>query len=64
MLVEKVEYRVDWLKFKPGQSIFIPCLNCAAARKQIRDLLARRKIHVFIKIVVEGSVQGLRIWRT
>ena len=64
MLVEKVEYRVDWLKFKPGQSIFIPCLNCRAVRKQVKDLLTRRKIHVFAKIVVEDSVQGLRIWRT
>ncbi len=64
MLVEKVDYRVDWEKFKPGQSIFIPCLNCVAVRKQIKDLLTRHKIYVFAKIVVEDSVQGLRIWRT
>lgn len=64
MRVEKVDYRVDWLKFKPGQSIFIPCVNCAAVRKQIRELLTRRKIYIFAKIVVEDSVQGLRIWRT
>ena len=64
MLVEKVDYRVNWEKFKPGQSIFIPCLNCIAARKQIKDLLTRHKIYVFAKIVVEDSVQGLRIWRT
>jgi hypothetical protein len=64
MRVEQVEYRVNWTEFKPGQSIFIPCVNCVAARAKIRDLLTRRKIYVFIKIVVEDSVQGLRIWRT
>jgi hypothetical protein len=64
MRVEKVEYRVDWTEFKPGQSIFIPCLNCQSARKQIKELLTRRKIYVFAKIVVEDGVQGLRIWRT
>lgn len=64
MKVEKVDYRVDWERFKPGQSVFIPCLNCAAVRGWLKPLLLRRKIYVFAKIVVEDGVQGLRVWRT
>jgi hypothetical protein len=38
---------VDWDKFKPGASVFIPCINTAKA----------------IDVRVEDGKYGVRVWR-
>jgi hypothetical protein len=63
MLVEKVSYNVNWRRFKRGTSIFIPCLDCIKARKEIMVTLKRLKIEVLTKRVIVEGIQGLRIWR-
>jgi len=63
MLVEKVSYNVDWRKFKRGTSIFIPCLDCIKARRQVMETLRRLKIEVLTKRVIIEGIQGLRIWK-
>jgi len=46
-----------------GYSIFIPCLDQDAAKKEVLRVTKRLKIDVLIKTVLEEGVRGLRIWR-
>jgi hypothetical protein len=46
-----------------GYSIFIPCLNPSAAKKDVLRVTKRLKIDVAFKVVIEDGVKGLRIWR-
>jgi len=63
MLVDRVSYDVKWKKFRRGYSIFIPCLNCANAKLELLGTTKRLKIKVLTKVVIEGGIRGLRIWR-
>lgn len=63
MLVEKVNYQIDWAKFSVGSSFFIPCLNPIKARDEILPVLRRLKYEVVHKVVIEDGVQGIRVWR-
>ena len=63
MLVEGVSYGVEWKKFRRGYSIFIPCLDCANAKLELLGTTNRLKIKVLTKVVIEGGIRGLRIWR-
>jgi hypothetical protein len=63
MLVEKISYNVNWRNFKVGYSIFIPCLDPDAAKKNILRVTKRLKIEVIFKTVINEGVKGLRIWR-
>lgn len=63
MQIEGVTYEVNWRRFIVGASIFIPCLNCKAARAYMKDMLKRMKLKVVMKVCVEEGVRGLRIWR-
>ena len=64
MELEGVEYRVNWDAFTPGTSIFLPCLNCAEARKQVVKTIRKLGFRTVDKISIEDGVRGLRIWRT
>lgn len=46
-----------------GYSIFIPCIDASAAKKDILRVTKRLKIEVITKLVIEEGVRGLRIWR-
>ena len=61
--LEQLEYDIDEAKFGPGRSFFLPCLAPAKARIQVARYMKRRATHVYIKIVIEDGVQGLRVWR-
>lgn len=63
MQVEKVSYQINWKKFKRGYSFFIPCLDPKSARKEIKEVTDRLKYKILTKVVIEGGVKGLRIWR-
>lgn len=63
MLVDRVSYDVKWKKFRRGYSIFIPCLDCANAKLELLGTTNRLKIKVLTKVVIEGGIRGLRIWR-
>ena len=63
MLVEKVNYDINWRNFKRGYSFFIPCLDPAAARREIKVVTDRFKYKILTKVVIEEGVRGLRIWR-
>lgn len=63
MLVEGVKYEVNWRNFRPGTSIFIPCLDPVRARAQVLAVTKRLRIKILSKVVLEDGVRGLRVWR-
>lgn len=63
MLIEGVVYEIDWKAFRVGRSIFLPCLNVAAAKAEVRKVTHRLKVPVVYKWEVCDGVGGLRVWR-
>lgn len=63
MRVENISYQINWKKFKPGTSVFIPCLNPVTALAEITKVMKRLKVSVATKVVIQDGVQGVRIWR-
>ena len=63
MLVEGVKYEINWRKFRPGTSIFIPCLDPAGARAHILAVTKRLRLKVLTKVVIQEGIRGLRVWR-
>lgn len=54
---------VDWSRFTPGSSIFVPCLNVELCDKQVSAIAARKKWRISTKIWVDHNRLGLRVWR-
>lgn len=54
---------IEWHKFAPNTSLFIPCLNRTAMQKFIQQETTRLKIDVVCKKVIEKGINGLRVWR-
>ena len=46
-----------------GTSFFIPCLDCKAAKIEIRKETKRLKFKVAMKVVIEEGIRGVRVWR-
>ena len=63
MKIETVTYRINWAKFHKGASFFIPCIDDAAARKQIARVTKRLGLNVVSKVVVNDGIKGIRVWR-
>jgi hypothetical protein len=54
---------IEWEKFQPGTSFFIPCLDRRAMERFITREVVRHHLNVVCKQVVENGVYGLRVWR-
>lgn len=54
---------IQWHKFEPGTSLFIPCLNRPAMQKFIQREAARLKMSLMYKRVIEKGIYGLRVWK-
>jgi len=54
---------VEWNKFQPGTSFFIPCINRKRMEKWVLSEARRMKLNVLCKHVIEKGVYGLRVWR-
>jgi hypothetical protein len=63
MQIEKIDYSIDWRKFKAGYSFFIPCINCTEAKKAVNTVIKPLKIRIIIKTVIQEGVRGIRVWR-
>jgi hypothetical protein len=63
MKVSGVSYEVNWRKFRKGSSMFFPCLDTGAARRELVEVTDRLCIRVITKITIEDGVRGLRVWR-
>jgi len=63
MQIEKVNYQINWKKFKVGWSFFIPCLKPSDAKQILLAETKRLKYKVITKITIEDGVRGIRTWR-
>jgi hypothetical protein len=63
MQIEGVTYEVNWRKFRKGTSIFLPCLEPRRAKPQLIEVTDRLGIKILVKVVIEGGIRGLRVWR-
>lgn len=64
MKIETVTYRVNWAKFKPGYSFFVPCIDTKAAKQEVLTVTRRLRIPIVTRVVVEDGIKGLRVWHT
>jgi len=63
MKVHGISFEIDWAKFKPGRTFFIPCLDLEEAKREVKLVAKRLRYSVEMKGVVENGVKGLRVWR-
>lgn len=63
MLIEGVDYTVDWRRFRKGQSVFVPCQNGKEAKAAVRQEIVGKGVKVLMSHRVEEGIRGLRIWR-
>jgi hypothetical protein len=63
MIIEKVQYEIDWSEFKRGSSFFTPCLDTVQAKRTILEVTKRLKYKVLFKVVIEDGIRGLRVWK-
>jgi hypothetical protein len=63
MKVHGLSFEIDWSKFKPGRTFFIPCLDLETAKKEVETVVKRLKYSVEMRGVIENGVKGLRVWR-
>ena len=54
---------IDWVKFEPGTSFFIPCLNRAEVQEFVEREAFRLRMEIVCRHVVERGRYGLRVWR-
>jgi pyruvate carboxylase len=63
MVVDGVTHEVNWRKFEVGASFFIPCIHAPEAREDVKKVTRRLGFKVMMKVVIEGGIRGLRVWR-
>lgn len=63
MRIQSKLIEIEWNKFKPYSSFFIPCLDTKEIKRQIKAECKRLKFRVLIKIVTENRIRGIRVWR-
>jgi hypothetical protein len=61
--IHTIKYEVEWDKFKPYSSFFIPCLNWKYAKQIVLKESKKRKFLVVIRLSIEDGVRGIRVWR-
>lgn len=63
MKIETVAFQINWKKFRPGYSFFVPCIDHEAARQTLAVVAKRLKIKTVSKVVIQDGIKGLRVWR-
>jgi hypothetical protein len=54
---------IQWEKFKPGTSFFVPCIDRRLTQRFVETEAKRIGVEVLCKQVVEKGKFGLRVWR-
>ena len=54
---------VDWAKFVPGSSIFIPCINVPEALIHVKQASKLGNSDISWSYATENGTYGVRIWR-
>jgi len=55
---------IQWEKFKPETSFFVPCIDRALTERFIQTEARRLGLTVICKHVIEKGKYGVRVWRT
>ena len=63
MKIHGISFEIDWSKFKPGRTFFIPCLDVESTKEQVELVTKRLQYSVEMKVVIENGIKGLRVWR-
>jgi hypothetical protein len=63
MRINRLDYNIDWRRFRVGWSFFVPCLLLQEGRETIATVAKRLGFKVLIKPVIEDGIKGLRVWR-
>ena len=54
---------VDWERFTPGASIFIPAINTNKAIRHILKAAKLQKSQIKYRVTIENEKYGVRVWR-
>lgn len=54
---------IDWSKFVPGASVFIPCVNTVKAMSDIVDASGVSRKDMTHRVRIEDGKYGVRVWR-
>jgi hypothetical protein len=63
MRILNIPLLIEWDKFKPGTSFFVPCIDRKLTQRFVEEEANRLKFKVISKHVIEKGVYGLRVWR-
>ena len=63
ILPDGVRIFVDWDKFVPGASVFIPAINTIKAIDHVTDATKLTKKDITYRVSVENGKHGVRVWR-
>ena len=61
--VEGVEVTFRWNRFRPGSSVFIPCIDTASVVKQVKASAKHCPFKVHVAVGVRDGRYGVGIWR-
>jgi hypothetical protein len=61
---DQVKIIVDWDAMVVGASVFVPCVNNVAAKKQLIEVATRKNWGVELRVRIENNMFGVRMWRT
>jgi hypothetical protein len=54
---------IDWTKFKPGTSVFVPCIDTKRAISDIANASGIPKADLIKRVCVDKGRYGVRVWR-
>jgi len=54
---------IDWNKFVPGTSVFIPCVNTTRAIDDLVSATGISKKDITKRVRIENGKYGIRVWR-
>jgi hypothetical protein len=63
MKIHTIKYEVEWDKFKPYSSFFIPALNWKQAKQIVKEECKKRGLLVVARLTIEDGIRGIRVWR-
>lgn len=63
MRILNIPLLIEWEKFKPGTSFFVPCIDRKLTQRFVEEEAKRLKLNIVCKQVIEKGKYGLRVWR-
>jgi len=61
--LQGVTYDIDWGRWEPGASIFVPCIDAPSLREKVYREAGHRGIRLVSRVAVENQHFGVRFWR-